>query len=57
MTDPFGIGSFYCHPMEQFFVNAFPLVLGPILIGAHLSTMYRLWFVMAFASQQPIHIV
>lgn len=54
LIDPFGIGSVYCHPIEHFLVNVFPLVLGPVLIGAHMSTMY-LWFVMAIANATNSH--
>ena len=54
LTDPFGIASIYCHPVEHFVVNLLPVSLGPILLGSHLSTAW-LWFVVVVATTTNSH--
>ena len=54
ITDPFSIASIYCHPLEHFLLNLFPVTLGPLLLGAHLSTFW-LWYVLVIASTTISH--
>lgn len=40
---PFGLTTFYCHPLEQLTANMLPMLLGPALQGCHLLTTY-FWY-------------
>ena len=42
---PCAMATFYCHPLEQVVVNQGGLLLGPALVGAHLSTAWLFWTV------------
>ena len=37
---PYAFMSQYCHPLEEMAVNALPCFLGPIIMGAHFTTMW-----------------
>lgn len=53
-TAPCAMATFYCHPLEHYFVNLGPLTLGPVLVGAHLSTAW-LWYIISLLSTTFIH--
>ena len=53
-TAPVGITSIYSHPLEHFFVNIGPLVLGPVVTGCHLSTAW-LWYSLYIISSTISH--
>ena len=53
-TAPCATATFYCHPLEHYFANLAPLALGPILIGAHLSTAW-LWYIVSLLSTTVAH--
>jgi len=38
-----GIAAEYAHPVEQIFSNSIPTILGPVLVGPHIVTLW-LWF-------------
>lgn len=48
------MATFYCHPLEHFFVNLLPLTLGPVVAGAHLSTAW-LWYIVSLFSTTLAH--
>lgn len=54
ITEPFGLTSTYCHPVEHFFVNLLPVTIGPIIIGAHISLTF-VWFAIAITSSTNDH--
>eukprot|EP01083_Nonionella_stella_P088882 247946_1 len=35
-TAPIALTAFYCHPVEHFLANCFPIALGPMLMNAHI---------------------
>jgi methylsterol monooxygenase len=41
---PVGLTCVYCHPVEHIVCNLLPGVIGPLVCGSHICTMY-LWFV------------
>ncbi|XP_077636920.1 fatty acid hydroxylase domain-containing protein 2 [Crocuta crocuta] len=45
-TAPIGLISFYVHPIEHVASNVLPVLLGPILMGSHLSSM-SIWISVA----------
>nr|XP_002129861.1 fatty acid hydroxylase domain-containing protein 2-like [Ciona intestinalis] len=45
-TAPISLAVVYVHPIEHVIVNMIPILLSPILIGAHISTTW-LWYVLA----------
>lgn len=51
---PFGLTTFFCHPLEQLTVNMLPMVLGPALLGSHLFTTY-LWYVIVQSISFYVH--
>mmetsp|Transcript_22699 Transcript_22699/g.28981 ORF Transcript_22699/g.28981 Transcript_22699/m.28981 type:complete len:248 (-) Transcript_22699:50-793(-) len=51
-TAPIGISAIYAHPVEHIVVNLFPLLLGPILLRAH---VVELWFWLAIATLDTIN--
>eukprot|EP01137_Pigoraptor_chileana_P008251 Opistho-2@54813 len=53
-TAPIGISALYCHPLEFFLSNLFPIILGPLIMGSHLLTMW-LWFSMAIIVTVNVH--
>ncbi|KAM6224234.1 fatty acid hydroxylase domain-containing protein 2 [Rhynchocyon petersi] len=45
-TAPIGVVSLYAHPIEHVVSNMLPAMLGPILMGSHLSSI-TIWFSLA----------
>ncbi|XP_050396968.1 fatty acid hydroxylase domain-containing protein 2-like [Patella vulgata] len=45
-TAPIGIASVYAHPIEYIFSNIVPLVIGPVLCGSCLITIW-IWYTLA----------
>lgn len=41
----------YGHPLEHIFINMMPVMLGPIVLGSHLITV---WLLMSLASTGTI---
>lgn len=36
---PIAISAIYCHPYEHFLANLLPVLLGPLVVGCHRSTL------------------
>lgn len=53
-TAPIGVVSIYAHPVEHVMSNMLPAVLGPLLLGSHLTTT-SLWYCMALISTTVSH--
>eukprot|EP01136_Pigoraptor_vietnamica_P029353 Opistho-1_new@87445 len=53
-TAPIGISALYCHPLEFFLSNLFPIIIGPLVMGSHLLTMW-LWFSLAIIVTVNVH--
>ncbi|XP_043453539.1 fatty acid hydroxylase domain-containing protein 2 [Prionailurus viverrinus] len=53
-TAPIGVISFYTHPIEHVASNMLPVVLGPILMGSHLSSI-AVWFSLALICATVSH--
>ncbi|CAL1289049.1 unnamed protein product [Larinioides sclopetarius] len=53
-NSPIAIIAELCHPLENFFANLFPIVLGPILLGSHLATSW-IWYAIAIISTMISH--
>jgi len=53
-TASIGIVGVYAHPLEHVISNLLPPVLGPILMGSHVTTAW-LWFSMALISTSISH--
>ncbi|XP_067851858.1 fatty acid hydroxylase domain-containing protein 2 [Heptranchias perlo] len=53
-TAPIGIIALYAHPIEHVFSNMVPTMLGPILLGTHVTTM-MLWFSLALLTSTVSH--
>ncbi|XP_048190240.1 fatty acid hydroxylase domain-containing protein 2 [Perognathus longimembris pacificus] len=53
-TAPIGLASLYVHPIEHIASNMLPAVLGPLIMGSHLSTI-TLWFSLALISTTISH--
>ncbi|XP_018026937.1 fatty acid hydroxylase domain-containing protein 2 [Hyalella azteca] len=53
-TSPISVTAVYAHPMEHLFSNLMPPLLGPLLLGSHMSTMW-LWFQLAQLSTLNAH--
>lgn len=51
---PIAITAIYCHPIEHVVSNIFPAVMGPILVGSHLSTSV-MWFTLAISNAVITH--
>lgn len=51
---PVGIASIYCHPLEHVVVNLMPVVLGPIVMGSHVSVAW-LWFIVVILNTTVAH--
>ncbi|XP_053318941.1 fatty acid hydroxylase domain-containing protein 2 [Spea bombifrons] len=45
-TAPVGVVSLYAHPLEHIFSNMLPSMVGPMLMGSHVTTI-MLWFSLA----------
>lgn len=41
-TAPISVVALYCHPVEHFFANVLPALIGPILMASHIAT-FMLW--------------
>ena len=44
-TAPVGIVSVYAHPLEHIVSNSLPLIIGPIIVKAHLSLAWFWYFI------------
>ncbi|TPX61579.1 hypothetical protein SpCBS45565_g07215 [Spizellomyces sp. 'palustris'] len=53
-TAPVGMSAEYAHPIEHVLSNIVPVVVGPILMGSHLVTMW-LWLSMALFTTVTVH--
>lgn len=53
-TASIGLVSIYCHPLEHFLSNLFPVALGPLLMGSHLATTW-MFFALAILSTTVAH--
>ncbi|VDL79042.1 unnamed protein product [Nippostrongylus brasiliensis] len=53
-TAPISITSIYCHPIEHAFSNLAPVLIGPILCGAHITTFW-IWACVAMISTTCSH--
>lgn len=42
---PIAIAAIYCHPLEHLLANLLPVLLGPLLMGSHRSTI-SLWLIL-----------
>jgi len=51
---PISITGIYCHPIEHLIANMMPVMLGPTLLGSHLSTSW-LWTQIAQLSTLNAH--
>ncbi|CAD6190712.1 unnamed protein product [Caenorhabditis auriculariae] len=53
-TAPVSITSIYCHPLEHAVSNLFPVLLGPLICGSHVMTVW-IWAGMAVLSTTFSH--
>ncbi|CAL1289047.1 unnamed protein product [Larinioides sclopetarius] len=53
-TAPIAITALYTHPVEHILVNLLPLLLGPLILGSHMVTIW-LWFCIAIVSTLGNH--
>lgn len=53
-TAPVGITAVYCHPLEHLVVNLMPVVIGPLVMGSHLSVT-MLWHTIAILNTTVSH--
>ncbi|XP_074528607.1 fatty acid hydroxylase domain-containing protein 2 [Halichoeres trimaculatus] len=53
-TAPIGIVSTYAHPLEHVISNMLPVVMGPIILGSHVSTT-SMWYCLALFSTTISH--
>ncbi|KAI8846916.1 hypothetical protein BC829DRAFT_418758 [Chytridium lagenaria] len=53
-TAPCGVAATYAHPIEHFFSNMFPIVIGPLFMGSHIFT-YWLWLTTAIVTTISTH--
>ncbi|CAN9501152.1 unnamed protein product [Ophioblennius macclurei] len=53
-TAPIGIVSIYAHPLEHVISNTLPVVIGPVLLGSHLTTA-SMWYCLALISTTISH--
>ena len=44
-TAPVGVVSVYAHPLEHLVSNSLPLIIGPIIVKAHLSLTWFWYFI------------
>ncbi|GBM46615.1 Fatty acid hydroxylase domain-containing protein 2 [Araneus ventricosus] len=51
---PIAITAAYCHPVEHLTANLFPMLMGPLVLGSHLSTTW-IWISMATAGTLFLH--
>uniref|UniRef100_H2YNZ9 Fatty acid hydroxylase domain-containing protein n=1 Tax=Ciona savignyi TaxID=51511 RepID=H2YNZ9_CIOSA len=53
-TAPIGIVGLYCHPIENVFSNHIPILVGPLIFGSHVTTMW-LWMAVALINTSNSH--
>ncbi|XP_050934661.1 fatty acid hydroxylase domain-containing protein 2 isoform X1 [Lates calcarifer] len=53
-TAPIGVVAIYAHPLEHVISNMLPVVIGPVILGSHLSTT-TLWYCLALVSTTISH--
>ncbi|KAM4545068.1 fatty acid hydroxylase domain-containing protein 2 [Odontesthes bonariensis] len=53
-TAPIGVVSIYAHPLEHVFSNMLPAVIGPVVLGSHLSST-SMWYCLALFSTTISH--
>ncbi|XP_004076095.1 fatty acid hydroxylase domain-containing protein 2 [Oryzias latipes] len=53
-TAPIGVISIYAHPLEHVISNTLPVMIGPVLLGSHLSTTC-MWYCVALISTTISH--
>uniref|UniRef100_A0A914DUZ9 Fatty acid hydroxylase domain-containing protein n=1 Tax=Acrobeloides nanus TaxID=290746 RepID=A0A914DUZ9_9BILA len=53
-TAPIGVVSIYAHPIEHMFSNIVPLIVGPLICGSHLFTIW-VWYGLAQFSTTVSH--
>ncbi|XP_061755081.1 fatty acid hydroxylase domain-containing protein 2 isoform X2 [Nerophis ophidion] len=53
-TAPIGVVATYAHPLEHLFSNLLPVVIGPVVLGSHVSTTC-MWYCIALVSTTISH--
>ncbi|XP_034539120.1 fatty acid hydroxylase domain-containing protein 2 [Notolabrus celidotus] len=53
-TAPIGIVATYAHPLEHMLSNTLPVVIGPVILGSHISTT-SMWYCLALVSTTISH--
>ncbi|XP_061558191.1 fatty acid hydroxylase domain-containing protein 2 [Phycodurus eques] len=53
-TAPIGVVATYAHPLEYVFSNLLPVVMGPVLLGSHVSSTC-MWYCLALVSTTISH--
>lgn len=53
-TAPVSFIGNYCHPVEHIISNIMPVLIGPLIMGSHLMTVW-MWICMAITSTQISH--
>ncbi|XP_017275425.1 fatty acid hydroxylase domain-containing protein 2 isoform X2 [Kryptolebias marmoratus] len=53
-TAPIGLVSIYAHPLEHVISNMLPVVIGPVLLGSHITTS-SMWSCLALVSTTISH--
>lgn len=53
-TAPIGIIAIYAHPLEHMLSNTLPVIIGPVILGSHITTT-SLWYCLALVSTTISH--
>ncbi|CAL1287167.1 unnamed protein product [Larinioides sclopetarius] len=53
-TSPTAISAIYCHPVEHVATNMMPVLLGPLLLGSHMITIW-LWLILVISTTLNLH--
>ncbi|KAM3601925.1 uncharacterized protein V6R79_021370 [Siganus canaliculatus] len=53
-TAPIGVVAIYAHPLEHMISNMLPVVIGPVLLGSHVTTT-TMWYSLALFSTTISH--
>ncbi|TWW75085.1 fatty acid hydroxylase domain-containing protein 2 [Takifugu flavidus] len=53
-TAPIGVVATYAHPLEHVLSNLLPVVIGPVILGSHVSTT-SMWYCVALISTTISH--
>nr|XP_046266623.1 fatty acid hydroxylase domain-containing protein 2 isoform X1 [Scatophagus argus] len=53
-TAPIGVVAIYAHPLEHVISNMLPVVMGPLMLGSHLTTT-TMWYCLALFSTTISH--